>query len=121
MVPAPAAVVVVGNEDELLHLPGREAWPFPQDAQGDKSRLYPADSAAAIAQLEELRTRGGQYLLVPQTELWWLEHYPHFAAHLARHYRLLTRQDHLCVLYQLQEPPAPAAAVQEGLRLAPNL
>jgi hypothetical protein len=107
LLPPEATVVVVSKGDEaLLRLPVRQAWHFPQSEDGRYAGHYPADSAAAIAHLEELQARGGQYLLLPQTAFWWLEHYPEFAQHLASHYRLVARQEHLCLLYALDERQA---------------
>ena len=36
---------------------------------------HPADSAEAIAHLEALRAKGAEYIVFPQTALWWLDYY----------------------------------------------
>src|SRR5262249_13420690 len=77
--PPDATVVVVSKgDDQLLQLGGRTAWHFPQNEAGVYAGYNPADSAAAIKHLEELRAKGGEYLLFPGTGLWWLDHYREF-------------------------------------------
>jgi hypothetical protein len=101
-VPPGATVLVVSKGDEqLLRLDGRQGWHFPQDATGMFAGYHPADSTAAIGHLEALRRRGGQYLLLPDTALWWLDHYREFGQHLEQRYRLVFREEGLGVLYAL--------------------
>jgi hypothetical protein len=113
-VPAKANVAVVSKgDDRLLDFSGRNGWHFPQDAQGVWAGHYPADSAAAIAHVEELRRRGAGYIVFPVTSLWWLEHYTGLAAHLDRECRLV-RSGEPCTMYELsplvrEAPPAPIA------------
>lgn len=113
-VPAKANVAVVSKgDDRLLDFPGRNGWHFPQDAQGVWAGHYPADSAAAIAHVEDLRRRGAGYIVFPVTSLWWLEHYAGLAAHLDREYRLV-RSGEPCTMYELapvvrEAPPTPIA------------
>ena len=92
-VPVGAVIAVVSKGDpELLQLDGRRGCHFPQDAKGDYAGFHPADSAAAIAQLDEVRALGAEYLLIPQTALWWLEHYREFRQHLETRYAFVVRQ-----------------------------
>jgi glycosyltransferase involved in cell wall biosynthesis len=101
-VPPGATVLVVSKGDEqLVRLDGRKAWHFPQDATGTYCGYHPADSAAAIAHLEALRLRGGQYLLLPHTSLWWLDHYHEFGQHLEKRYRIVFQEEGLGILYGL--------------------
>jgi hypothetical protein len=83
-------------------LEGRKGWHFPQTADGEYAG-NPADSAEAIAQLEKLRAKGGQFLLFPEPYFWWLEHYKEFKEHLDRRYRRLLSNGH-CIIYQLSGP-----------------
>jgi hypothetical protein len=103
-VPPGARVLIASRGDErLATLDGAEGWHFPQDDQGVYAGHYPADSADAIAQLESLRDRGADYLVFPDTALWWLEHYTGLAQYLAQHCRLV-RGGEPCTIYALREP-----------------
>ena len=102
VIPSDATVLVVSKGDEeLLDLDGRRAWHFPQLADGTYAGSYPADSAEAIAHLEELRARGAAFLLFPSTSLWWLDHYSAFRRHIEHHGRQASRADDGCVLFAL--------------------
>jgi glycosyltransferase involved in cell wall biosynthesis len=101
--PAEATVIVVSKGDnELLELDGKRAWHFPQNEEGVYAGYHPADSAEAIAHLEELRAKGGGFLLFPGTTFWWLEQYEEFGQHLEDHYRRVW-DDEICVIYKLSE------------------
>ena len=106
LVPSGEVVAVVSRGDEqLLDLGGCTGWHFPQDATGTYAGCYPADGAAAVAQLEALRAKGARYLAVPATATWWLEHYPQFAD-LLRRCRVLVRNQDL-LLVELTDPNCP--------------
>jgi glycosyltransferase involved in cell wall biosynthesis len=69
---------------------------------------YPIDSREAVAHLEGLRAKGAQYLLFPRTAFWWLEHFPQFARHLERRYRVtVSREDteDACIIFDLCNAP----------------
>src|SRR5262249_13310768 len=81
--PGDATVLVVSKgDDRLLNLDGRPAWHFPRGSDGRYAGYYPENSVAAIDHLETLRAQGGQYLLLPSTAFWWLEHYAGLRTHL---------------------------------------
>jgi SAM-dependent methyltransferase len=102
--PPDTTVIVISKGDgELLKLDGRPAWHFPQSEDGIYAGYYPADSAEAIAHLEALRTKGGDFLLFPNTAFWWLEHYVEFRQHLESHYRVVVRQEETCLIFALRE------------------
>jgi hypothetical protein len=42
-----------------------------------------------VQELERLRGRGGQFLIVPPTGFWWLEHYAEFAEYLRSRCRIV--------------------------------
>src|SRR2546425_5840741 len=68
VLPEDAAVLIVSKGDaELLRLKVRHAGHFPQREDGVYPGYYPADSAAAIAQLEALRRKGASFLIFPYT------------------------------------------------------
>jgi GT2 family glycosyltransferase len=101
-VPPDSTVLVVSRgDDELLKLRGRRAWHFPQDEVGIWSGHHPSDSDEAVAQLEAMREKGGQFLLFPKTGLWWLEHYGGLTDHLERSYEAVVREDDTCVIFAL--------------------
>jgi GT2 family glycosyltransferase len=100
-VPASATVLVVSRGDEqLLQLDGLRAWHFPQDQSGGWSGHHPSDSGEAVAALEALREKGGEFLLIPKTGLWWLEHYTGLAEHLETRYEQLL-SDETCAIFAL--------------------
>ena len=104
-VPTDARVLVVSRGDrELVRLGDREAAHFPQDGNGGYAGYHPADSAAAIAELERLREAGGEYLVFPPTARWWRDHYEGFASHLGERYDLLSADG--CEIYDLNTMPA---------------
>ena len=87
MIPRNATVLVVSRGDEeLLRIGPRRALHFPQDEFGRYAGYHPQDSDAAIAILENMRARGGEYLLLPSTAFWWLDYYEGFRDHLERNY-----------------------------------
>jgi hypothetical protein len=103
-VPPGSRVLVASRGDEgLVELTGREAWHFPQLEDGTYAGHYPADDREAIAHLEELRERGADYLVLPATSLWWLDHYEGFRRHLER-YRRPSEDRDTAVIYELSEP-----------------
>jgi len=90
IVPPGATVAVVSKGDgELLKLEGRPAWHFPQGEDGTYAGHYPANSDACIAELERLRSRGAEFLVIPATAQWWLRYYGQFGEHLQTRYRAL--------------------------------
>jgi hypothetical protein len=108
--PEPANVAVVSKgDDALLDLPRRTGWHFPQDLNGVWAGHYPADSEAAVEQIEEVRRRGADFVLFPVTSLWWLEYYSGLARHLEREYRLVAGGEP-CTIYDLRVPVANPAA-----------
>jgi len=101
-VPAGSIVAVVSRgDDELLAFDRRKGWHFPRTDKGVYAGHHPADSAAAIAHVEEVRKRGAEYLLIPRTGFWWLEHYTEFRDYLEYRCRRVWRDERTCVLYAL--------------------
>jgi len=100
--PEDSAVIVVSRGDEeLLHIAGRRrGWHFPQVTDGVYAGHYPADSGEAIEQLEQLRENGGEFLVLPQTGFWWLDHYDGLAEYLTDRCHEVFRDD-ACILYAL--------------------
>ncbi len=121
-VPPGATIAVVSKGDNaLLKLDGLNAWHFPQRDDGVYAGHHPADSAAAIAQLDRLKQKGADFLLIPQTAFWWLDHYREFRAYLDAKTKLVVRQEDTCAIFALREssgaPPtktASSSAPQRG-------
>jgi glycosyltransferase involved in cell wall biosynthesis len=109
MLPVNVSVIVISKGDEeLLRLGSRRGLHFPQTIAGAYAGYHPADSRAAIRQLEKLRAKGGNYLLLPSTAFWWLDFYKEFKRHLDLQYQLIYR-DRRCLIYELRpsEPVGP--------------
>lgn len=117
-VPQEAVAIVISKGDpELMKLPGRTAWHFPQTSDGAYAGAHPATSTAAIAHLETLRAHGGDYLIVPSPSAWWLDHYVGFREHLTRRYRLIADSKETCLIFALREPAvAQGAATSEAFQ-----
>jgi hypothetical protein len=103
--PAGSRVLVISKGDyRLVDLGGCEGWHFPQTDEGVYGGFHPPSSDVAIAHLEALREKGADYLLIPQTALWWLEFYDGFRQHLESRYRLVVMSHDVCHVYSLREP-----------------
>jgi hypothetical protein len=102
--PESAIVAVISRGDEqLIQIDGRTGWHFPRAASGVYAGHYPVDSDDAVAQIEDIRSKGAGYLLVPSTAFWWLDHYAGLGRHLIDRYRLAARQDESCLIFHLSE------------------
>jgi hypothetical protein len=103
--PSAATMLVISKgDDELLDLlerDGRKARHFPQNEEGVWAGYNPADSAEAIAHLEQLRAKGANFLLLPAPTRWWLDHYRAFRQHLEKHYRKVLDQEEACLIFAL--------------------
>jgi hypothetical protein len=100
--PSDASVIVISKgDDEMLQLDGRRAWHFLQRDDGVYAGYYPSDSAAAIAHLNTLRHKGGQYLVIPAPSLWWLDHYSEFSQHLEKECQLVVNEEGVGLIYAL--------------------
>jgi len=52
-----------------------------------------------VARLESLRAAGAEYLVLPSTAYWWLDHYAGFAEHL--HARYSAVEHEACTIFKL--------------------
>jgi hypothetical protein len=112
--PPDATVLVVSNgDDELLRLGAdRRGWHFPQMEDGTYAGYHPGDSAEAIAHFEALRQRGAEYILFPETALWWLDFYGDFVSMLRRGYQETVWRAQTCVIFGRSSGRRPAPAVE---------
>jgi hypothetical protein len=109
--PAEAAVAVVSKGDpRLVEFPGRSGRHFPADNEGRYAGYHPRTSEEAIALVEAVRASGTEFLCLPQTSFWWLEHYAALATWLRVHCRVVAEQPDTCIVYDLLRSPAEAAA-----------
>lgn len=89
-VPLGATIAVASKGDIRLTAVGlRHARHFPADDSGSWAGFHPADSAHAIALLEDERAAGVDHFALPETGDWWLEFYGGFAEYLASSHRLV--------------------------------
>jgi hypothetical protein len=111
LVPEGATVLVVSKgDDELLRLDGRDGWHFPQTEGGLYAGHHPPDGGAAVDHLEDLRARGAQFLVMPSTSFWWLNHYPELRDHLERRYGALPVEEDSCLVFDLRAPREASAS-----------
>ncbi len=107
--PEGSTVLVVSRGDpDLVQLRGRQGWHFPQTSDGVYAGHHPATGDEAVDHLDELRKRGAEYLLIPCTAFWWLEHYEELRAHLATHSRLVAYEQDTCLIFALRRSPERA-------------
>jgi GT2 family glycosyltransferase len=101
-VPKGSTIAVINKGDvELLKLEGQRGWHFPRQEDGQYAGHYPAAGVEAVEHLEELRAKGCEYLVLPRTALWWLEHYPDFAQHLRIQYGRVEVENDSCLIFDL--------------------
>jgi glycosyltransferase involved in cell wall biosynthesis len=113
-VPADARVAVISKgDDRLLAFGDRDVSHFPQLEDGRYAGYHPHDSASAIAHLEQVRARGVEWLVIPETASWWLTHYPDFAAHLLCGYTPVVTDAAVGTIVNLLAPAGAAASSEE--------
>lgn len=112
--PAGSAVLVVSRGDrELVRLPEHTGGHFPSTPDGRYAGFHPADSRAALQELER-QLDDAQYLLFPASSFWWLDYYREFADVLnTRYERVWSDAD--CVIFRLS-PRRPTSLALKRLR-----
>jgi GT2 family glycosyltransferase len=115
----PGAIVLVASrgDEECVRFDGIRAWHFPNTEGGLYAGHHPADSAAAIAHLEHLRQLGAQFLVLPDTARWWLNHYKEFRGHLEARYRLAVDEKETCLVFALNGSDASNHGLSESILL----
>lgn len=107
-VPRGAKILMVSKgDDRLLALEGRLACHFPSGPDGIYLGNHPADDAEAIEQLKRASEAGADYLVLPATALWWLDHYKGLHSWLSRTCAQVSDQPEICVIFALPQPFAP--------------
>ena len=107
--PGSRVLVVSRGDERIVDFARHHGEHFPQSDDGQYAGHHPADSADAIARLEALFASGAEYLVIPGTSAWWLEHYTEFATYLERRHTRVAAEDRTFVVYELQ-PAAQAVA-----------
>jgi hypothetical protein len=95
LVPREEMFVLVDEEHIRETLPHTGALPFLE-----KDGQYwgpPPDDAAAIRELERLRTAGARFVVFIWTTFWWLEHYARFKRHLRSRYACVRKNEAVTV------------------------
>jgi hypothetical protein len=109
--PPQSVVAVISKGDpKLVELEGRSGLHFPSDAEGRYAGFHPRTSEEAIAQLDTARAAGAEYLCIPASAFWWLEHYQGFGNWLGAHCRSVGNDPDACVIYELMRSPAQASS-----------
>lgn len=79
--PADARIVAAdGGDPTVFYYAHRKGWHF-LEKNGIWNNV-PRDSAEAIANLEQLRSRGAAYVVFPYRARWWLDYYEEFRDYL---------------------------------------
>jgi hypothetical protein len=109
--PAGARVLVVSRGDEdIVDFARHRGEHFPQAADGRYAGHHPADSDEAIAHLASLHQAGADFLVIPGTAQWWLDHYDGFARHLDQRHRRMALLERGYIAYALDAPAGERAA-----------
>ena len=105
--PAESTVLVVSKGDpRMVELDCRAAWHFPAGGDGGWAGHHPPDGQTAIVQLQEMRARGADYLVVPATTAWWLTFYEDLAEWLADTCPVVLADERTCTIFALGPYPA---------------
>jgi hypothetical protein len=113
--PGARLLVVSRGDDALLRVPGRSAEHFPQSMTGLYAGYHPSDGAEAAGHLADLREGGAEYLVVPSTAAWWLDHYPELAVELTDRGERVAYEPDTCAVYALikREPARTPPSLEE--------
>ncbi len=95
--------VVSRGDERLLDIPGLSISHHPQDQDGRYAGHYPPDAAAAIEQICALASARTEYLVLPATAYWWLDHYLDLASYLLP---LTFHSDDDCTVFDLRAAKA---------------
>lgn len=102
--PGQAVVVAESSAAPAVHLDGRTTRHLRCPAADDEE-----PGAVFVAQLESLRQQGVSWLVVARDAFDWWETASAFRTHVERRYGRTTRQQHVCLIYEL-EPTEEAAS-----------
>ena len=86
---------LIAAEPVGADLGGHEVWALPSDSPSPNGLM---DSIRA---LEE---SGIEFVVIPESSFDWLAEHAEVGDRLRKHHRFVTRQEHLCEIYELQTP-----------------
>jgi glycosyltransferase involved in cell wall biosynthesis len=108
VVPNGARVMVVSHgDDALLSFDAREGWHLPCGQGREYAGYHPRDSREAIEHLERLRARECDFLILPSSSIWWLDHYDGFRRHVEQSYPLVARKEDTGVIFDTRVEVEP--------------
>jgi glycosyltransferase involved in cell wall biosynthesis len=102
-VPAGSTVLVGTAADDDLSIDDCRTLAFPPARDEAAAGAPPADSAAAIQELDAIRESGAEFLVLPADGYWWSPEYDEFREHLETQYRLVVQREGSCHVYALFE------------------
>jgi hypothetical protein len=94
------ALVADGGDPTCLYYSRRKGWHFLEDFGS-----VPSNSQQAIAELEQLRKRGANYLVFTRDTVWWLDHYKEFRIHLDSRYPRVSETEDFVIFDLSDERP----------------
>jgi hypothetical protein len=108
--PGARTLVATYGDDALLFLGDRPTEPFPRSAPGVVADYTDVRGNEAVAQLEEMRDSGAEFLLVPSMTLPWLATHPELERHLEERHTVIVRERGTGTIYALgrQQGQIPA-------------
>ena len=69
-----------------------------------------------IGELERLRAKGADFVVLPSTMLWWLDYYQGYGEYLHTRHRALAREENTCAIFDLRAVEAGSPAQREPNR-----
>lgn len=117
LLPRGAVVAVLsGGDDGLLELDGVQSMHFPCTGDGGHLRAAVRDASAARMHVETAQANGAEFLIVPRPAAPGSNRHLGLSEHLQRGHRLVTRQRHVCEIWELMLPDQsePRLATRNG-------
>jgi hypothetical protein len=100
LLPDDARIAVLGaGPGGAERVDGHNTWLMPAEP--------PADRGAVMQSFGALEHSGFQFVVIPASEFEWLEEHPDVTDRLRDRHRFVTRQQHLCEIYELAPQAAP--------------
>jgi glutamate-1-semialdehyde 2,1-aminomutase len=95
------AIVATKGDDALLATEDRTMRHFPAEGETYVGH-HPPDDDWAIDRLEQARVAGAEFLVIPASMRWWLDHYTGFSEHLRDRYETLAEDRERCTIFDLR-------------------